>query len=146
MDKIIFLDVDGVLNKIDDSLVIQEENYIHRLNSALVENLQKVIQETGAKVVLSSTWRKIPESVAFLENTIGPIFSKTPVLRGWRGEEIKQWIVENNFTGRYVIVDDDSDMLLEQLPHFVQTDPEYGLTPTLVYRIIHRLNKGTRYE
>ena len=41
----------------------------------------------------------------------------------------------------YVIIDDDSDMLDEQLYHFVQTNFEDGITDTEVNRVIKILNK-----
>jgi hypothetical protein len=43
-----------------------------------------------------------------------------------RGEEIALWLRDNK-VDKYVIVDDDSDMLPEQLPYFVKTDNYEGL-------------------
>ena len=72
-----------------------------------------------------------------------------------RGVEIKQWIdthihSENgknwNYKDigvdfNYVILDDDSDMLLEQAEHFVKTDTLLGLSKDDVERAIKILNQ-----
>ena len=47
---------------------------------------------------------------------------------GIRGEEIKQYLEEHTDIKSYVILDDDSDMLDEQLFNFVQTDGFEGIT------------------
>ena len=44
-----------------------------------------------------------------------------------RGHEINQWIVENNYSGKYVVLDDgDRQFLPDQ--HLVKTDYSVGLT------------------
>ena len=50
----------------------------------------------------------------------------TPVLNTLRGYEIELFITRMNID-RYVILDDARDMLSNQMPHLVNTDPEYGL-------------------
>ena len=52
--KVLFLDVDGVLNSRRDGYDIDLNTTSH------MKLLQKIIQQTGAKIVLSSTWRKEP--------------------------------------------------------------------------------------
>ena len=42
----------------------------------------------------------------------------------------------------YVIIDDDSDMLLWQANHFFQTDSYSGLTPNICYRIKRYFNEA----
>ena len=46
--KILFLDVDGVLNKLGSFI---------ELNKTLILRLKKIIHETQCKIVLSSDWR-----------------------------------------------------------------------------------------
>lgn len=46
--KIIFLDIDGVLNYMGSSV----------LDNTCVENLRYLVSETGAKIVLISTWKQ----------------------------------------------------------------------------------------
>ncbi len=71
-----------------------------------------------------------------------------------RGVEIREYIEEHvrikdytstayqhEFTN-YVILDDDSDMLLWQKDNFVQTDGQRGLTKSDVWKAINILNRG----
>ena len=144
-NKVLFLDVDGVLNTTSTWDCIQEQNYVYRLSRELVDNLKQVRKDTGCLVVLSSTWRKRELAIQLLESNIGAIDAVTPVKKGPRGNEIKAWLELVNFSGNYAILDDDGDMLLEQLPYFIQTDPDFGLTNTLTYRVTYLLNNGSRY-
>lgn len=137
--KVIFLDVDGVLNKRSDWEVISPELGPYRLNSVLVERVNKIIDDTGAVIVLSSTWRRQPYSLEFISSEL-PIWDITDVGGPTRGHEIQRWIDEHKPTN-YVILDDDGDMLEHQRSHFVQTDPEHGLTETLAYRATYKLKK-----
>ncbi len=152
--NIIFLDIDGVLNC---QLFYTEqqkkgETYMdNHICKTRIEWLNVLCKEIDAKVVISSTWRMgrtIKElKKIFLE--VGATFDvidSTPVLRHKgcvRGNEIAQWINDGNsfinceyhLFHSYVIIDDDSDMLLQQRDHFFQTDSYSGLTPNTCYRI-----------
>ena len=65
--KVIFLDIDGVLvcyDSVDKTaekpkLPIDPETHMHNFHKPCVKNLNKIIEATGAKLVLSSTWRFI---------------------------------------------------------------------------------------
>lgn len=61
-----------------------------------------------------------------------------------RGVEIQDWLRKNSLYWfgvnyydfyRYVILDDDSDMLLNQQNHFYHCDAYAGLTPNICYKI-----------
>ena len=67
------------------------------------------------------------EFKVFLNSIVGltPCGSQNGVLRG---NEIQDWIDNNDNIESYVILDDDSDMLESQLFNFVQTDTYEGLT------------------
>lgn len=47
--KIIFLDVDGVINT--------NRNHFTKLDEIALEYLKIIIESTGAKIVISSSWR-----------------------------------------------------------------------------------------
>lgn len=112
--------------------------------------LNQLCKDIEAKVIISSTWRmgKTVEQLQEILSHCGAefeIIGKTgKELCGQRGCEIKTWMVENcsklfgkydfDFT-TYAIIDDDSDMLLEQAKHFFQTDSYSGLTPNTCYKI-----------
>ena len=155
VERIVFLDVDGVLN---NTLFYQEHHKNGTLNSLGFEEsnfdprcmglLNDLIVTTEAKVVVSSTWRKgrTVEELSGLFSRMGfkgEIIGKTPVgcRMCCRGNEIKSWMDDNtDIIGprhefkKYVIFDDDSDMLYNQRANFLLVDPYAGLTPNLIYK------------
>lgn len=169
MMKIIFLDIDGVLNTkywykhMDKSTV--KDKYGYAFDPNAVSNLKRIIDETGANIVISSSWkcmgmtelkamwrdRHLPGKVI----GITPDYdmdeslttdSDTTRLHQIRGLEIKDWlIIHGKHVSGYVIVDDTDSILQEQQRHFIQTDPEVGITPNDALRAIMALN-DVKYE
>lgn len=60
MKKVIFLDVDGVLNS--DRTLYEDIS----LEDDLILNLKEIVNKTGAKIILSSSWRLSTEATATL--------------------------------------------------------------------------------
>jgi hypothetical protein len=137
--KILFLDIDGVLNSWDwwtrraalhESRDDGDERPIHDRLSHLVlpvhreedfdpiavARLNAFIERTGATIVVSSTWRKgrtLQELIDVMRffGVTGPIFDKTPELNTRRGREIDHWLKSHGtMVEKFAIVDDDSDM------------------------------------
>jgi len=156
--KVIFLDIDGVLNVYGEG----RDEYGPGFHKHLVDNLKSIIDQTDAKIVISSSWR-LSGLIAMEEtwkyrNLPGEIIDITPNLTYGeglksntpRGEEIKQWLDYHPEVTNYVILDDDIDMLPEQLSNFVQTsdnkshpdcvDIGYGLTKICSDKAIEILN------
>ena len=111
--KVIFLDIDGVLNS-DEYFDKIEGQDIHGIEEDIdvetIKLLRKAVEETGAKVVFSSTWRyrKRAEELKQLMLEYGVIVdSSTPYLENVRGEEIKQWLKEHPGTEDFVLLDDE---------------------------------------
>lgn len=161
--KLIFLDIDGVLNSRD---YFESERYKRaqegdprpyqtveaQLDDEAVERLQRLVLATGAAVVVSSTWRLshplpvlnqlLRRKGFFSAAAIGatPQFVNRP-----RGEEILEWLRCLNIEPTifrwwehappFVILDDDSDMdPLEK--RLVQTSMQTGLLDEHVERAI----------
>ena len=130
--KVIFLDIDGVLNSKSADMRI--------LDHKAIALLKKLVEKYKAVIVITSVWRKFdwPQRIlrAFLkagwENP--PIIDKTPVLFTTRGKEIQSWLSQNQVES-FVIIDDDSDMLPEHLNNFVKCDTMFGLTKKQVKMI-----------
>ena len=59
----------------------------------------------------------------------------------YRGVEIEQWLSEHKDVTNYVILDDDSDMLLSQKKHFIKTHALRGISKRDVKRAINILTK-----
>lgn len=152
--KIIFLDIDGVLNVMSQEF----DDYGQLFNPIFVKNLADIIEKTNAKLVISSTWRysglKQMVNMWKYRNLPGEIIGITPDLYKDvdRGDEIKAWLEKNiDKVDNYCIIDDDEDMLTEQLNNFVKTsgnidhpdcdDIGYGLTKICSEKVIEILNK-----
>lgn len=110
--KAIFLDVDGVLNSKDwlENNRVRTENSV---NPEKVKLLAEIVKNTNATVVLSSTWRYIPEHPMFmyLTDILGvngiKIHSFTPKLDGDRPKEIKAWIKKQTEEVQFISIEDD---------------------------------------
>ena len=154
MFKIIFLDIDGVLNHekwYDKTVGNANIGYQGDIDPVSISLINQIIEETDAKVIISSTWRfdfKNTCTKLYIAGLIkGSIIDKTPNYQythinqyGVRGNEIKGSIVINKIE-QYVILDDDCDMLLEQKDNFIHIDSFVGVTEENVIEAIKILNK-----
>ena len=156
--KIIFLDIDGVLNNEDSDIVYLQEGSVcvgGFFCPELVVRLNTIIQETRASIVLSSTWRlgldlESAQKLMVELGVIGRVVGITDHIwdnHVFRGNEIYKWIRDNeDLVGKYydfsdyLILDDDSDMLYWQRNNFVQTNGLKGLTDSNVMESIAILN------
>lgn len=147
--KYIFLDIDGVLNVISQG----QDEFGSLFHPHLVENLRTVMDATGAKIIISSTWRCAGlwkmQLMWEMRDLPGEVIDVTPELNLIRGEEIAEYLRKNP-ADAYVILDDDDDMLPEQMPYFVRTsenldhedccDRGFGLTKKCAEQAIKILN------
>ena len=145
--KVIFLDIDGVLNgwdlseyikyniwnilpykKIKDFIRTRLSHHID-IDRKRVKRLSKICKKTGAKVVLSSSWknRLIDDSgERYYDSDINKLFwnlidiyhieiiGKTPIIKEShkREDEIKAWLSEyNGKIENYIILDDEDSGL-----------------------------------
>lgn len=148
--KIIFLDVDGVLNNSSWATRMWNEGvrvYAEdMLEDRAIRLLKQIVDATGASVVITSTWRNSAAQMTHLLDqlayfSIRPI-AVTPRLNKERGDEISAWMQRyDGYIESYVILDDDSDMG-EHMDHLVQTSFKYGLQHEHVKRAIEILNGG----
>lgn len=143
--KVIFLDIDGVMNSCFSKTSTVHENLAFDPNC--VAHLYKIIAATDAKVVLSSSWR-IGETIETISNRVLSHYGLDKYLIGMtpfqdfectRGEEIKQWLSKNSCDS-FVILDDDNDMG-SYTPYLVRTKTKYGLQAYHVQKAIDILNR-----
>lgn len=175
--KFAFVDVDGVLNheiwftsdeckKVSKERIDKDDKNDYRrwFDPRCVELLNHLTDKTGAKIVVSSSWRggRTVEELKKLFSDVGitgDVIDKTPKLNfkgleGYnysvpRGCEIKAWLETNkNILGdklskaNYVILDDDSDMLLWQREKFLHVDSYCGLTYNVIDKAVQILNRN----
>lgn len=161
--KVIFLDIDGVLNhelfyKGKDPAIIKILDLNLHLDVNSVKRLSEICEATAAKVVLSSTWRRhqsleTAKDIFKRKGFTGEILDQTPDLTinnpdMLRGNEILKWMKLNeDLLGckhmdfkDYVILDDKTFMLYWQKDNFFKIDAYCGLTPTNVKEIIKFLS------
>lgn len=110
-----------------------------------LKQLKRLVDTTGAKIVVSSSWRLIPMAMknltAQLEAHGMKVYDKTPHTGNYRGDDITAWLNQHDDVDAYVILDDDSDMTTH-MDHLVKTDFETGLRHNHVDRAIEVLQDG----
>lgn len=144
--KVLFLDIDGVLCThmswfLHGHVWFESEGVSGKLDEFGVKFVEQLIKH-DVKIVLSSTWRKGVSVEEWNEKFSFKIIDKTVSLWGGtvRGDEIKEWLDRHPDVEKYVIVDDDSDMLPEQMDNFVQTKYGSGLTFDVAKEICEKLD------
>lgn len=133
--KVIFLDVDGVLNSRNST---DFKNNLWPVDNYMCFLVGKIQLATGCAIVVSSSWRHHPDGMRLLREKFNDVIDKTPNGKT-RGEEIKMWL-DAHPVDAYAILDDDSDMLPEQLPNFFQTTFDDGLTEDIALAVTKHLS------
>lgn len=166
--KIIFLDFDGVLNTEHYQGLLQYEGkpwqneYGAFFDPNAVKQLKKIIDATGADIVIESSWKYLgldamkelwavrnlpgrviditPSSVSdkyLLKTNLGDL--GTSMLHS-KGMEIASWLSVKTEDIRYVIIDDEYVILDSQLPYFILTNSYEGITEEQANKVISILN------
>lgn len=137
--KILFLDIDGVVNC---AATTQRHGPYIGIDPTMAARVKRIIAETGCKVVLSSTWRHDVESRAEVKRKVCDFIDRTPGSKfngQWRGQEVQAWINLCSATiDEYAILDDDADFYPDQ-PLF-KTEWPVGLTDEIADKVIAYLN------
>jgi hypothetical protein len=146
-ERVLFLDVDGVLNSATTRPDPDRPGFAAWLDPVHLAPLNRVLVATAARIVISSSWR-VGRSVDDLRTLLGnfgvtaPVVGMTPVLaQRPRAEEIAAWLEEHPVAA-YAIVDDD--VVAEEGPlgeRFVRTSMLRGLTEEHVPRLVELLRR-----
>lgn len=147
--KVIFLDVDGVLN--NRYTAARSPGGYRGVSDELIRNVRKIVEETGARIVLSSDWRLIREDpergkdYKYLARKLLftgriRIFGHTDDI-SWskRGQEIRTYLDHHPQITEYVVLDDNPFRDFGPCglkDHLILTDPNKGLTQKDVQRAI----------
>lgn len=113
LDKYIFLDVDGVLNCENSYKRIPRHS--PHLEDGMISLLKQLVTVTGAKIVLSSSWRLSARSMDDLLNKFDEfglnLYGVTPDSFGCRAQEIMRWMECHSLhkdNCAFVILDDET--------------------------------------
>lgn len=149
MEKVLFLDIDGVLNS--KTWMLEQPrgmDFTRAVNPDAVARLTSIVKRTQCKIVVSSTWR-ILFSLADLRKILiaagfpapCPIVDATPHSNRRRGREIQSWLdTSGKRVETFCIVDDDADVE-HLLPWLVQTTWDFGLLDEHVEKIVTMLGE-----
>jgi hypothetical protein len=169
--KVLFLDIDGVINTVGGELGLRycygidpmEESpnkYSIPFDPACLYYLRTIVEDTKCKIVISSTWRH-GETVETMQEWFkcpvikNAIIDKTPSFtslshpelkdrkgRVQRGEEIKWWLDQHPEVTRYAVLDDDTDMDIVD-KNFFKTCSWDGLKKDIANKVIMHFNQDT---
>ncbi|MGI9507634.1 MAG: HAD domain-containing protein [Geminicoccaceae bacterium] len=151
--KLIFLDIDGVLNDhefdpVSDSCTIKRE---------CVQQLNRILVETGAQIIVSSAWRYMVLNGAMTLRGFGYLLQTHGVITGrvWattkldiggesRGRQIRDWLSENtNGDIPFVVLDDERLCGFDEVrDNLVLTDGSVGLTEADADKAIQILDRS----
>lgn len=167
--KVVFLDIDGVVNTLMINTKpfntsrgqISRDGFYYKLNTPNdleVSNIQavmwlnKLCKETNAKIVITSTWRMGKDGLKNTEKALRnsgllpeiEILGGTPIkysIYNIRGNEIEEYLNNHRDIDKYVIIDDDLDMLPKQINNLVVTDTNVGITYRTYIRALEILKE-----
>ena len=149
--KIIFLDIDGVIktkHSLRSAFIKYRKLVPDILDERAVNNLNRLVKETDAKIVITSTWRygntaEDLQQVLAKHGVTGEVIGMTPELgqmenhsfdKITRGHEIQEWLNLYKVPVDYVILDDDTNILPQQINRFVKCDNENGFADENKYQ------------
>lgn len=156
MNKLIFLDIDGVLNTQQHQQTLRakglppSDEFGELFDTRAVAQLKHIIDQTRADIVIMSSWKFL--GLEFIRQMwvqrglpgklldITPSFSSDEMLLSinlehedcfnpCKGVEVEAWLRQHPkcYTS-YVIIDDEEVILPTQRAYFVQTNPQEGLS------------------
>lgn len=163
--KVLFLDIDGVLNctyptPSDEHEWVDLDEWRYGFNPQLVARLRYVIANTGCKIVVSSSWRYhtnyapyqpernwrdvLAEKLGKTSDELYAGSTPTDFKGGRRGIEINKWLEEHPVDSFCVVDDETVDITpFVDKRRVVKTDMKDGLTRQAANRIIEVLNNGS---
>jgi len=160
--KILFLDVDGVLN---NPSTLWDDAHCG-IDDEMLKYLKFIVLRTGCKIVLSTTWRLSDDAKTVLLHTLKTradlntddlVIGQTPSLKkrgGHRTHEIAAYLRANAYRFHVVswcAVDDLAlsgyDAFSAQFlkGHFVRTDKRRGMTPQNMLQCVRALNANDNH-
>ena len=137
--KIVFLDIDGVLNC---KRTPNPRKFPFIVDRVLLGRLNRLLELTGANVVLTSNWRYDPAGMFSARHYGVPFVDTTPDLPNEpRCNPILDWLRRHPDVERFIVVDDEDDEL-DDLPLF-QPSRRTGINDDMVKGAAAYLNGKT---
>lgn len=149
MNKIIFLDIDGVLNCAHSTSRISENSNIVGIDDDKLKLLKELIDKTDSKIVLISTWKTLyndSDQKKYMMNKFKEynieIFDQTIDKMYDRGAGIYLYL-ESNKVDQYIIIDDDifKDYDNELMNHLIKTSFSEGFIKKHLSLALNKLSQ-----
>ncbi len=156
--KILFLDFDGVLNS--KAWIKTPDKYLKSpIEPCKMNLLKRIISETNAKIVLTTSWREFWQFDKKHTNKTGEyidkiferyglsVFSKTPDISFFeRDKEVDFWLKDHYSQNvkSFCVLDDVEELFQNNLvikKHLILTNPNEGISENDVSKAIKMLNK-----
>lgn len=149
MNRIIFLDIDGVLNSakwmvsqsFDEKVYTSMfERHINDLDPAAVKMISDLAVETQSGIIVSSSWRILHPlheirdmlKACGMDERVLPHGVTPRSRKSFRGDEVNEWLEQNPDVCIHVIFDDDNDFHPNQ--PLINTSWEVGVQPEHIER------------
>jgi len=144
--RVIFLDIDGVLNS-SRTAVAYQQMLQRDLDPVAVRMLHRLVMTCEASIVVSSVWRLGDDWRELVWSCLraagwpveyyrwlrdndyygeSPLIDRTDRSGPTRGHEIQRWLDDHPEVTDYLILDDDNDMLESQQDRFINVDHRVG--------------------
>ncbi|MDO8640218.1 MAG: HAD domain-containing protein [Nitrosarchaeum sp.] len=123
---VIFLDIDGVFCTLRSHYAYNNNELLEPWDPTCCQMIRRLCLKYDLKIVCSSSWRNDPKCKSFFEKYellefLHDDWRTKDILRAeCRGQEVAEWLTRHTDVS-YIIIDDDSDFLKDQLPFFVKT-------------------------
>jgi hypothetical protein len=128
--RILFLDMDGVMNNPGDYVAGSPLLPPGPINAEALKLLQSFVVEHELEVVISSTWRfasNKEEMEGLLGLSLHEDWCTGDSPHSFRGDEVREWLTNHPCDDlQYVILDDSADFHVDQL--FVNVFGHIGLS------------------
>lgn len=147
--RIAFLDFDGVLNS---DLSVAKLGTRYRFWPASISAMNHFLRETGALIVITSTWREhwtLKENAGALERDglmAGRVVGKTVSSGKERGLEIDAWLKSVPYAVESFVILDDRDDMVMHLPRLVRVDSRNGLGMAEVKKAIEMMKRIEKHQ
>lgn len=115
MTKILFLDIDGVLNSERTSIIYPNQDIHTMPDPVAIGMINTICEKTDCKIVVHSTWRFYIDNEVAMKMILGGFGIKTQYLHkdfmtdtniSGRYESIIDWLARNKKIEKFAILDD----------------------------------------
>lgn len=137
MKKILFCDVDGVINC---QYTTQRHGGYIGIDPLMALFVDRIVEATGCTIVLSSTWRLDEGSRSEVKKFVDFKDVTPDIAHEVRWKEVQAWLAANPEETRFAVIDDNWYDFPANAAFFFKTSWLTGLTQEIADKVIAHLN------